>query len=655
MRPTKEIVILNFILLFIGIPSALRAQSDGALPIPVFTDVTIDATVSHDAPTDRYTYGYSISNPATNTGKIYGISIDVSAPQSITYSDLDFNIPFGISTKPFSAMLAYLQGLKGLVPVIPFGQSVPDGWSGGLGARGIAMFDASNSGSSTGQADYVYPGETQQGFALISHGVPTIREVVFEPDWIYVSTSTEGIADEETRRAHEINQAIRYTTETLGPAAVRLGSFDHWDQLRNDIEKAKQKGWISDAALADTLMTQLASARAALDAEDGTLAKSRLQALLATIKQSTPSQRRQEVFDLVRLNVESLIAHTEDTPTSYEPALTITPEHAEVSLGSTHTIAMALTNSAAAGTPAPYHPLAVDVVTGPDQGQHIAGPRTRTDESGNLLVTYSGAAEGTDTIDIIDLGEPEIPLLLGVAEVTWRGGADLAVPFFIPPLIKSAGGNSVFVSDVTTNIGTLPSVPSTTRYYLSGTDPPDPATASVIGERPVGNLEPHELNQNGTMEFPIPDGLPPGTYYLAACADADNTVAERDEQNNCSFSQVSGMASIVVPAEQPGSVQTIFDLSARAKSGKVDIVWSPVEGSDSYDIYRSTSQGGPYELIAAGHITDYCAYADFGLTNGVTYYYVVRSILNGLQSLDSNQASATPMARPSQIGHLTIR
>ena len=53
MRLTKELVILNFVLLFIGIPSALRAQSDGALPIPVFTDVTIDATVSHDAPTDR--------------------------------------------------------------------------------------------------------------------------------------------------------------------------------------------------------------------------------------------------------------------------------------------------------------------------------------------------------------------------------------------------------------------------------------------------------------------------------------------------------------------------------------------------------------------------------------------------------------------------
>ena len=115
------------------------------------------------------------------------------------------------------------------------------------------------------------------------------------------------------------------------------------------------------------------------------------------------------------------------------------------------------------------------------------------------------------------------------------------------------------------------------------------------------------------------------------------------------------MASIVVPADQAGPVQTIFDLSARAKSGKIDIVWSPVEQSDSYDIYRSTSQGGPYELIAAGHVTDYCTYADFGLTNGVTYYYVVRSVLDGSASLDSNEASATPMARPSRIGHLTFR
>jgi len=643
-----------YLVFFFGIPPCSWAQSDGALPIPVLKDVTIGVAVSYDAAADRYTYAYTVSNPAANTGKIDGINIDVSAPPNLTFTDVNFTIPYGVNTVTFSEAVDLLAGLK-RVPVIPFGQIVPDGWSGDVGASGVAMFGASNSGSSTGQGDRVLPGETQGGFELITHGLPTFRRVVFVPDWIYVSTSTEGITEEETQRAHEINQAIRYTTETLGPAAVRLGSFDHWDQVRKDIEKAKEIGWISDTALANALLAQLASARAALDAEDGTLAKNRLQIVLATIDQSTASQRRQEVFDLVRLNLQSLIAHTEDTPISYEPVLKITPEQSDVGLGDPGTLAMTLTNSADEGAPVPFYPLAVNVVAGPDQGRLIAGPRTRTDQNGNLFVTYSGTAEGTDTIDIVDLGDPEIPLLLGVAEVTWRGGADLAVPFFIPPLIKSAGGNSVFISDVTTNIGTLPSAPSTTRYFLSDTDPPDPATASPIGERSVGTLEPQELNQNGTMEFPLPGGLPSGTYYLAACADADNVVAERDEQNNCSFSQVSGMASIVVPAEQPGPVQTIFDLSARAKSGKIDIVWSPVEQSDSYDIYRGTSQGGPYELIAAGHITDYCTYADFGLTNGVTYYYVVRSILNGLQSLDSNEASATPVARPSRIGHLTSR
>ena len=91
--------------------------------------------------------------------------------------------------------------------------------------------------------------------------------------------------------------------------------------------------------------------------------------------------------------------------------------------------------------------------------------------------------------------------------------------------------------------------------------------------------------------------------------------------------------------------QTIFDLTARAKSGKIDIVWAPVEGVEGYNIYRSTTLGGPYSLIVEGHVTDYAVYADFGLTNGVTYFYVVTSVSNGVESLESNEANATPSAR----------
>ncbi len=91
-------------------------------------------------------------------------------------------------------------------------------------------------------------------------------------------------------------------------------------------------------------------------------------------------------------------------------------------------------------------------------------------------------------------------------------------------------------------------------------------------------------------------------------------------------------------------IQTITDLYARAKGSKIDIVWTPVAGAESYNVYRSTTQGGSYTLIAEGHVTDYAVYADFGLTNGVTYYYVVNSVTNGIESLSSNEASAMPVS-----------
>ena len=90
----------------------------------------------------------------------------------------------------------------------------------------------------------------------------------------------------------------------------------------------------------------------------------------------------------------------------------------------------------------------------------------------------------------------------------------------------------------------------------------------------------------------------------------------------------------------------IDDLFARAKDGKINIVWTPMDDATSYNIYRGITQGGPYALIAEGHITEYAVYADFGLTNDVTYYYVVRWVdAHGQESPDSNEASATPSAR----------
>lgn len=123
----------------------------------------------------------------------------------------------------------------------------------------------------------------------------------------------------------------------------------------------------------------------------------------------------------------------------------------------------------------------------------------------------------------------------------------------------------------------------------------------------------------------------------------DYTVAVRvtDEDGSTAIATLR----VYVEPAAPQPVQTIFNLTARAKDRKIDLAWSRVLGVSTYNIYRSTTKGGPYTLLKSGHVTTYCAYADFGLTNGLTYYYVVTSVANGLESLYSNEASAKPMGR----------
>ena len=76
-------------------------------------------------------------------------------------------------------------------------------------------------------------------------------------------------------------------------------------------------------------------------------------------------------------------------------------------------------------------------------------------------------------------------------------------------------------------------------------------------------------------------------------------------------------------------------------NGQVQLIWNPVPGATGYNVKRATTSGGPYITVATVTGT---SFTDTGLTNGTTYFYVVSAFTASVESANSGQVSATPLA-----------
>jgi autotransporter-associated beta strand protein len=91
------------------------------------------------------------------------------------------------------------------------------------------------------------------------------------------------------------------------------------------------------------------------------------------------------------------------------------------------------------------------------------------------------------------------------------------------------------------------------------------------------------------------------------------------------------------------AADTPTNLTATAGDAQVILNWTASDGADAYNIYRSTTNGGPYALVASPTTNNY---TNTGLQNGTTYFYVISSTNVFGASANSAQISVTPSIGP---------
>lgn len=562
---------LTLICLSLGVASTAYTE----VAPPTLDKVAVHGEVSCDAACAEYSYTFTVANLASNGVSFWLAELNTSATQ-------------------------------GLVPAAGF---APPGWGALLSEHEHAM-----SWGCRDSPGPLKPGETLVGIGLRSRALPALREMKLLPelagyiDEVAADWAQQGkYFDSEDEIA--LKEKMVFRTKTLGPLGETPGSFAHWDTWQADIAQARQLGWISDTTLATTIETNVGAARQAILAGDSATARTKLQAVIDAIQASQTSQRTSEGHALVFFNAQYLRDHL---PRPCEPKLRLAPESATQPIGTSYTATATLIN-AADGKPFPGFYVIVSVISGP----HV-GVKTYhgVDENGNITLTYTGTKLGEDQILAWTLTGPSAFLFdfassavatcipFGAAsqyvKVKWEGGPDLAVTSFFPPVIRKTGGQKVLVTEKTENLGNTAAPPSVTRYYLSATESINPATASVLGERSVPELAAGASSSVDEYAFTVPSDLPEGLYYLGACADADGTVIETNEVNNCSFSEMSVIRQTFVAIERTNQPPDCSQVHADPS-----VLWPPNHKLVPIQILGVTDpEGDPISITVTGITQD---------------------------------------------------
>jgi hypothetical protein len=171
--------------------------------------------------------------------------------------------------------------------------------------------------------------------------------------------------------------------------------------------------------------------------------------------------------------------------------------------------------------------------------------------------------------------------------------------------------------------------------YVVGTNP---ATMAVVGNLALG----------GIVNVTAGPGFTNGTYtlmtYTGSLSGSLPILGTAPSGYSCSLSSATANQIDLIVLPPPG---TPTNLTASATNLLINLNWFTSSNAASYNLYRSTTNGGPYSPLANLSVTNY---SDSAVMPGTIYNYVVTATNANIfysESGYSVQASAAPL--PSNV------
>jgi len=166
-----------------------------------------------------------------------------------------------------------------------------------------------------------------------------------------------------------------------------------------------------------------------------------------------------------------------------------------------------------------------------------------------------------------------------------------------------------------------PEIPYVNHYDVFRGTTPGGETSTIIGW--VG-----QSSTPTAVDYNVTDGV---TYYYTVEAASVGSVSNPSVET-------SGM-----PFSPAGSVTAVA-----TASGQVSLSWGAATGATGYNIYRGVAAGAESPTPIASNVSS-LTYVDSGLSNGVTYYYIIKAVQGTFLSTGSYERSAEPIGNPSDL------